>query len=298
MAAYARQGRQASARSRSRCGDLSPVALSKTRSPAGKASGQRSARMAMYCAVQSPMPGNACKARGRLHGVGAGSQIKLAAFHGLGDQADARGAAAAIPSDAISASGASAIRAGVAGSADPGPANGVSIGSPNRAASRPASVVAARTETRWPRIARTVSSNPSNAPGTRKPAHRASDASRVGVRREVRGDHVGPGAQVEQALEPRHDLRQCRYQRRGDLDGQRIAARDRLDLQPAAVLSHRRGSQISLIDDLLDSGRRPAAQESQQRTPVERRPIRQRQAHPVAGRVGLASRRSLVGVSR
>ena len=43
-----------------------------------------------------------------------------------------------------------------------------------------------------------------------------------------------------------------------------FATRDRLDLQPAAVFAHRCGTEISLIDDLLDSGRRPAAQESKQ----------------------------------
>ena len=78
--------------SRSCCGDFAPAALSKTRSPAGKASGQRSARMAMYCAVQSPIPGNACKREAGCNGVGAGLQVKLSAGDGLRDRADARGA--------------------------------------------------------------------------------------------------------------------------------------------------------------------------------------------------------------
>ena len=125
-------------------------------------------------------------------------------------------------------------------------------------------MVAARTETRWPRMARTVSSNPSNAPGTRTPAQPADHAGELIVGRKVRGDHVGSRAQVEEVLEPRHDLRQSRYERRGDLDGQRIATRDRLDLQPAAVFSHRRGPKVGLIDDLLDAGRGPTVQESQQ----------------------------------
>ena len=56
-AAYARQGRQASAMVRSRAGDDSPRPRSRARSPWGKASGQPRARMAMYWAVHSPMPG-------------------------------------------------------------------------------------------------------------------------------------------------------------------------------------------------------------------------------------------------
>ena len=40
---------------------------------------------------------------------------------------------------------------------------------PFNAANRPASVLAAATDTCWPRIARTASSNPSNAPGTLRP---------------------------------------------------------------------------------------------------------------------------------
>ena len=55
-------------------------------------------------------------------------------------------------------------------------ANGVSIGSPNVAAKRPATVRAAATVTCWPRIARTAISKPSNAPGTRKPGWRFASA--------------------------------------------------------------------------------------------------------------------------
>ena len=39
-----------------------PSAFCNAMSPAGQASGQRKARMAMYWAVQSPMPGKACRA--------------------------------------------------------------------------------------------------------------------------------------------------------------------------------------------------------------------------------------------
>ena len=54
------------------------------------------------------------------------------------------------------------------------------FGSPKRSARRPASVVAARTEMRWPRIARIASSNPSNEPGRRNPGQDvATSASRL-----------------------------------------------------------------------------------------------------------------------
>ena len=64
---------------------------------------------------------------------------------------------------------------------------------------------------------------------------------------------------------------------------ERIAAGDRLDLQPAAMFAYRRGTEICLTDDLLDACGRPAVQESEQRAPVERRAIGEREPHEVAG---------------
>ena len=63
----------------------------------------------------------------------------------------------------------------------PGRAAGPS-GSPKRAASRPASVLAPRTVTCWPSTARTATSKGSQAPGTRSPGRRASEAASLGSR--------------------------------------------------------------------------------------------------------------------
>ena len=83
-----------------------------------------------------------------------------------------------IPSRVISARDAAASRAGL-GVSRLSFGNGVSTESPNCSARRPASVVAAATETCCPRIARTASSKPLNAPGTRRPGVRStSSASR------------------------------------------------------------------------------------------------------------------------
>ena len=59
----------------------------------------------------------------------------------------------------------------------PGPS---STARPKRAASRPASVVAAFTVTCWPSTARTAVSNGSNAPGTRSPGRAATSGARSG----------------------------------------------------------------------------------------------------------------------
>ena len=59
---------------------------------------------------------------------------------------------------------------------------GVSIASPKAAAKRPAIVVAALTVICWPRIARTASSNPSKAPGTRSPGRCDTAGPRIGSR--------------------------------------------------------------------------------------------------------------------
>src|ERR1700691_1261875 len=48
-------------------------------------------------------------------------------------------------------------------------ANGVAIGVPKACAQRPATVLAAFTDTCWPRTARTASSKPSKAPATPPP---------------------------------------------------------------------------------------------------------------------------------
>ncbi len=56
IAAYARHGRQASARRSSSLELTTPEVRRSPRSPDGKASGSPSARMATYCAVHFPMP--------------------------------------------------------------------------------------------------------------------------------------------------------------------------------------------------------------------------------------------------
>ena len=64
--------------------------------------------------------------------------------------------------------------------------------------SRPAIVVAAFTVICCPRIARTAISNPSNAPGTRRPGFAATSGARTRSFREVARDHVGPRLEIEQ----------------------------------------------------------------------------------------------------
>ena len=131
-----------------------------------------------------------------------------------------------------------------------------------------------------------MSSKPSNAPGTRRPAQRGENCGRRMVAGEVRCDHVGPRAQVKKALEPRQHLRQGRYQRGGDLDGECVASGDWLNAQPAAVLSDLGGAQVGLVNDSLDTGGRPAVQEA--RTVSARQAAADRRGSSARGRPWMA----------
>jgi hypothetical protein len=172
-----------------------PSALCSATSPAGKASGQRSARMAMYCAVQSPMPGRP-SARPRGRHIGAAVQCS-AVVHRARQGHDGRLALLArCPVGPARRLLACASTAGAGNRREQLRATGVSMGSPKRSTSRCASVRAAATVICWPSTARTASSKPSSVPGTRRPSpcgkapcSTALMACRVGVQVE-RGAHA------------------------------------------------------------------------------------------------------------
>ena len=139
-------------------------------------------------------------------GVGAGFQVDLASGDGPSDGPDARrcaarrspGRSAPLVRQTPTVSGVGLRRVS--------PGTGVSSGSPKRSASRPARVVAARTEMRWPRMARIASSKPSNAPGTRNPGQRATTrASRESTER-CAAITSGPRAQIKQVFQTARGL--------------------------------------------------------------------------------------------
>ena len=219
----------------------------------------------MYCAVQSPIPGNLLKrhavtSRGRAR-AGDRSLARLTACR---DGPDACGAGARrSPAPQLRFRGGIANRAGAGLSRfSPGTASRSARRTGRRAARR-ASLRPAprRAGPGWPaRPARSRRTRPARAsPGT------GWRAREPGIGSKVRRDHVRPGIQVEEVLQARQDLGQSRHQRRGQLDRQRVPSRDRLDLQPTAVLSDGGRPEVSLIDDLFDAGRRPAREEAQQR---------------------------------
>jgi len=122
----------------------------------------------MYCAVHGPTPGRAVSRAIAAPGAPPGSSDSSPAAIARASAAMLRARAPTRPNAASSPASARATRSGV-GDSRSSPACGVSTGSPNAAAYRPAIVVAAATVICWPRMARTASSNPSNPPGTRRP---------------------------------------------------------------------------------------------------------------------------------
>ena len=184
--ALRRRATVASARPSPAVRGMSAVALrhpvkarNKPMSPAGNASGSRSSRIAMYCAVHSPMPGSArsCvthSVRLRPAPRTCGSAMTAAA-------SDASVAARALGMPSVVRS-ADARRSGTGKhmrqppSSRPVPPSG----RPWRATSFPARPTAAATVICWPSTARTASSNPSHAPGTRRPGRAATRGARMG----------------------------------------------------------------------------------------------------------------------
>ena len=238
---------------------VSPDALSNPRSPAGKASGQRRARMAMYWAVQSPIPGSSCEAPGDRLGVGAGLQVDLLA----GRRPErwpgcSRRAAALIPSAVSSDSvggrqscrrGAQTVQARERRLDRLAEATRQPAGESRRGPHRDA-LAQDRAHRQLEAVER---------PGHAQARATTGDAREPGIGREVRRDHVRPRAQVEEVLQAGQDLRQGRHQRRRQLDRQGVPSRNRLDLEPAPVASDGGRPEVSLIRDLFDSRRRPPA---------------------------------------
>ena len=108
---------------------------------------------------------------------------------------------------------------------------------PNCATSFPARRVAAATLTCWPRIARTASSKPSSAPGTRMPGAARSAPAERRDRRGARRDRVGRRAEIEERAQPRaRSIRRSAPATRMR-DAQLVRGRRGADLEPADRLA-------------------------------------------------------------
>ena len=262
MAAYARHGRQASARSRSRFGRFLARRLLQNQVAGGKRirRSQRTHRDVLRSPVADSRETTASLERGRA-GSAPGSQIELSSVHSVGDRADAR-----------SACGGDSQR-GDLGFRPPrqsGRCRGSAGRGPRKAFRLARHSVPPAGRRAWSRLepkragpgspAPSVRM-PSNAPGTRKPATSAAQwpANRSSAER-CEAMTSGRALKSKRFLSRDMISGNAGTSEVADLNGQRMAARDRLDLQPAAVFSHRYGSQISLIDHLLDSRRGSARQ--------------------------------------
>ena len=134
--------------------------------------------MAMYCAVQGPTPGSFSSAATVAGTSAEGSSRRRPAATSFASATMARARAPITPREAIS-EGSSAASLAAVGKRRLKPSRGVSIGSPKACTRRAAVPVAALTVTCCPRIARTAVSNPSTAPGSRKPGWFAASVPRT-----------------------------------------------------------------------------------------------------------------------
>jgi hypothetical protein len=141
----------------------------KIRSPLGNASASPRARMAMYCAVHGPMPGCAKSAFVTACGAAAAANVTAPDVTARASVLMAAAREAITPTSSIGAWASCFAVGKIRSRPSPAPAT---AGEPKRLASRPAMVVAAATDTCWPRMARTESSNASQAPGVRMPGCR------------------------------------------------------------------------------------------------------------------------------
>src|SRR5438309_3563989 len=146
MTAYARQGRQASPAASTRRAPVSPSAFITPRSVCGNASGQDSARIAMYCAVHSPTPGSARNVSSVASISAFGTRARRPSATARASATTVRARAPGMPRRAMRPGARAATRAAV-GNSVVSESNGVAMGSPKVAAKRPATVRAPATVT-------------------------------------------------------------------------------------------------------------------------------------------------------
>src|SRR6266853_1536920 len=146
ITAYARQGRQASPAASTRRAPVSPSAFITPRSVCGNASGQESARIAMYCAVHSPTPGSARSPSSVTSMSAFGTRARRPSATARESATTVRARAPGMPRRAMRPGARAATRPAV-GNSVVSEANGVAIASPNVAAKRPATVRAPATVT-------------------------------------------------------------------------------------------------------------------------------------------------------
>ena len=168
------------------------------------ASGSRRARMATYSAVHGPdarerRPASGAARSGRRRGRSRRRPARTASASAT--RARRRPAGMAKAPGSRSASSTSAAGVGKRWVIVP---SGPGSGSPAACTSRPATVRAPGTETCWPMTARTASSKPSAAPGTRRPGSARPPRPQERVVAQGLPDGDGVGVEVEQLAAARH----------------------------------------------------------------------------------------------
>ena len=219
-----------------------PSARRRPRSPAGNASGSRSARMATYSTVQSPIPGMRTQPSPRLLERRRRLEPELAGGDGTGKEPDRLCPRGRDPDRLDRGAAARESGSGKRCVIDP---RGAGSGSPKRQASRPASVVAPRTETCWPSTARTRARSRPTLPARGVPGRAATSGAerRVGCRATaaIRAGSAPRSKYGAAALRDRHEPRDAAQDRRAERDGRGLVL-DLDDHRPRRRSAARAGS--------------------------------------------------------
>ena len=132
-------------------------------------------------------------------------------------------------------------------------------------------VVAAFTLTCWPTMARTTSSKPDHAPGTRKPGAASIERCQPWIGGKMRANCLRVRVQVEHSRDGAASASACRLAVAFDGRDDAALARVRADRQRAAVAAPVDGAAIGAIFHRLDAGRGASCEETQDARPVEGR---------------------------
>ena len=236
-------------------------------------------RIAMYCAVHSPIPAserNCSIASSRLRcGPKISGSATTAAASDDQCHAPRRGHSDQRP-DPLEA-----IRAGVGNTCVSPSASARRFGDRLAIAPPPAcppASSAAATEICCPSMARTASSNPSHAPGTRSPGRAATSGASTGS--SARCAPIATGSAARSNTRRTRAMIAGRLRRFGNAARRvRQFAVRALHRKHAAGVAERDGPRISVARHDLDARDCARAQERQDRVPVVRRPISQLDRH-------------------
>ena len=238
--------------------------------------------MAIYWAVQSPIPGSSWSFSVTAFRVETGFEVDLSRGDGPGDGPNARGSRRGDPQGGQVGfvHGRQSFRRG----AQAGQARDRRIDRLAKAVRQPAGK--SRRRPHGNALAEDRANRqlePVERAGHPQSRAASDDAREPRIDGEVSGNHVRPRAQVEKVFQADEDLRQGRHERRRQLDRKCVSSGNRPDTEPSLMTADGGRPAVSLIVDRFDARRRPSREESQQDCPGQGRTISQREPDAIAG---------------